>query len=55
MTVTGSYVVSGTSLTLTTSTGVVDADTFCVSGSDLHIIYPDSTVSAPDEAVLIKQ
>jgi len=55
MTITGTYVSSGTALTLTTSTGVVDADTFCVAGSNLHLIYPDSTPSVPDEAVFMKQ
>lgn len=52
---TGTYSVSGTSLTLVYSTGDVADDTFCVSGSDLHLIYSDSTASAPDEAVFTKQ
>lgn len=55
VTITGTYVASGSSVTSTSSTGVVDADTYCVQGSILHLIYPTSTPAVPDEAVLMKQ
>jgi collagen type VII alpha len=52
---TGTYVVSGTSVTATSAMGGVAADTFCVTGSILHMIYADSTPSSPDELFLMKQ
>jgi hypothetical protein len=52
---TGTYAVSGTSVTATSSTGGVSFDTFCVTGSILHMIYADSTPSNPDELFLMKQ
>jgi hypothetical protein len=52
---TGTYVVNGTSVTATSAMGGVAADTFCVSGSTLHMIYADSTPSSPDELFLTKQ
>jgi len=51
---TGTYVASGTSVTTTSSTGAVNADTYCVSGSILHLIYADSTPAMPDESVFTK-
>jgi hypothetical protein len=55
MTITGTYVASGSSVTSTSSTGVVNADTYCVTGTILHLIYPTSTPAVPDESVLMKQ
>ncbi len=55
VTITGTYVASGTSVTSTSSTGVADADTYCVQGSILHLIYATSTPAVPDEAVFMKQ
>ncbi len=52
---TGTYVVSGTSVSSTSSSGVSNADTFCVTGTVLHLIYADSTPAVPDELVLTKQ
>jgi hypothetical protein len=51
----GTYAVTGTTLTASSSTGGVSVDTFCVTGSILHMIYADSTPSNPDELFLIKQ
>jgi hypothetical protein len=51
----GTYLVSGTSVTATSSTGAVSIDTFCVSGKSLHMIYADSTPSSPDELFLMMQ
>lgn len=55
MTITGTYVTSGNSVTSTSSTGVVDADTYCVTGTILRLIYPTSTPAVPDESLLMKQ
>jgi hypothetical protein len=55
LTQTGTYVVSGTSVTATSTAGGVSFDTFCVTGSILHMIYADSTSSNPDELFLMKQ
>ena len=52
---TGTYVASGTSVTTTSTTGTVNADTYCVTGSILHLIYPTSTPAMPDESVFTKQ
>lgn len=52
---TGTYSTSGTSVTLSSSTGGVDTDAYCVTGSILHLIYSDSTPAMPDESVLTKQ
>jgi hypothetical protein len=54
-TFTGTYVVSGTSVALTSSTGDVNANTFCVTGTIMHMIYADNTPAVPDELVLTKQ
>ncbi len=52
---TGTYVANGVSLTTTSSTGSVNADTYCVNGSTLRLIYPTSTAAMPDESVFTKQ
>jgi hypothetical protein len=51
---TGTYIASGTAVTTTSSTGTANADTYCVSGSSLRLIYPGSTPAMPDESLFTK-
>lgn len=41
---TGTYVTSGTNITMTSSTGTVTTDPYCVQGKDLHVMSVDMTM-----------
>jgi hypothetical protein len=52
----GLYGTSGTKVTTTsTSGGTTDTDDYCVTGSTMRLIFPDSTPSAPQETVFQKR
>jgi hypothetical protein len=52
----GTYVTSGTTVTTTSSAGVVSVYGYCTDGSTtLRVIFPSSTPANPNEAVLTKR
>ena len=53
----GLYGTSGTKVTTTSSApgGTTDTDDYCVTGTTMRLIFPDSTPTAPQETVFQKQ
>lgn len=53
--VTGTYAVSGTGVTLTPSGAAASTDSFCVQGTTLTLETASTTLAVPGQAVLSKQ